>query len=213
MPPGPGVTATSPPALVLASGSRYRRELLGRLGLAFTCQSPDIDETALPGEAPADTALRLARSKAMAVAEGRPTALVIGSDQVAELQGRALGKPGNHEAACRQLADCSGRTVRFRTAVCIVRSRDGRRLEHVDTTEVRFRTLDPVQIDAYLRMDRPYDCAGSFKVESAGIALFESVHSTDPTALTGLPLIWVSGALARLGRPAFGAAADAPPGR
>ena len=199
---------TAPPPLILASGSPYRRELLQRLGLDFTWQSPDIDEAAGPGEAPADTALRLARAKALAIAASRPAALVIGSDQVAELDGRALGKPGDHETACAQLADCSGKTVRFRTGVCLVDGGSGRLLAHVDTTEVRFRTLSPDEIDAYLRMDRPYDCAGSFKVESAGIALFEAVHSSDPTALTGLPLIWVSDALARLGHPVFGAIPD-----
>ena len=182
--------------LVLASTSRYRRELLARLTPTFRVLAPDIDETASAGEAPATLAKRLASAKAHAIAALCPNALVIGSDQVAELYARPLGKPGNAEAACAQLAAVSGRSVEFHTAVCLVDTRSAMHGEHVaiDTTRVIFRRLGADEIARYIAAEQPFDCAGSFKAEGLGIALFEHIESRDPTALIGLPLI----ALARL---------------
>lgn len=177
------------PPLVLASTSRYRRELLARLQWPFEVAGPDIDETALAGEAPAQTALRLAEAKAGAVARIRSNALVIGSDQVADCDGIALSKPGGHAEAVRQLTALSGRTIVFHTALAVVNAVSGRvQRECVDVTS-RFRTLTPAQIDAYLQRERPYDCAGAVKSEALGIALFDEIASEDPTALIGLPLI------------------------
>lgn len=174
--------------LVLASSSRYRRELLERLRIPFLSISPDIDERALPGEHPRDTALRLAQSKTRAIALTRDDAIVIGSDQVAECDGRALGKPGAFDAAVEQLRFLRGRTAFFHTALCVMR---GATVvdSGVVTTEVRFRALDDATIERYLRLEEPYDCAGSAKSESLGIALLDVVKSDDPTALVGLPLI------------------------
>lgn len=174
--------------LVLASTSRYRRELLGRIAARFSAVAPDVDETALPDEAPAALALRLAVAKARAVAALRPEAAVIGSDQVAELDGRALGKPGGHAQARAQLATSSGREVLFHTAICVIAG-DGEARTAADLTRVRFRTLAADEIERYLERERPYDCAGSFKAEGLGIALFEAIVTDDPTALIGLPLI------------------------
>lgn len=174
--------------LVLASTSRYRRELLGRIAARFSAVAPDVDETALPDEAPAALALRLAVAKARAVAALRPEAVVIGSDQVAELDGRALGKPGGHAQARAQLATSSGREVLFHTAICVIAG-DGEARTAADLTRVRFRTLAADEIERYLERERPYDCAGSFKAEGLGIALFEAIATDDPTALIGLPLI------------------------
>ena len=184
--------------LVLASTSRYRRELLGRLGLPFTVDRPDVDETPRPGETPPDLARRLAEAKARDVARRHPGAWVLGSDQVADRDGLPLGKPGDRDAAFRQLADASGREVRFHTAFCLVRG-DGPALAGLDETRVRFRPLDDDAILRYLDAEQPYDCAGSFKCEGLGISLFEAIENRDPTALVGLPLIAVADALRRAG--------------
>jgi septum formation protein len=181
----------NPPPLVLASTSVYRRALLSRLGLAFTTASPDVDETPLPGEPPAATARRLAEAKARAVAAHHPQALVLGSDQVADLDGVAVGKPVDHADAVRQLTMMSGRSVIFHTAVALIRAASGRTHVRVVDVTTKFRTLTAVAIEQYLRRDRPYDCAASIKAETLGIAVVESIQSDDPTALIGLPLIAV----------------------
>ena len=197
------------PRLILASSSAYRRELLGRLQLPFEAIAPDIDETPLPGETPEATALRLARDKAAAVARAHPGALVIGSDQVATLDGAQIGKPGDHARALTQLQTMRGRRVVFHTALCLW---DGRlppevaaqvaQLENIQVF-VSFRDLPDAELDAYLRIEQPYDCAGSAKNEGLGIALLERIDSSDPTALTGLPLIALTGMLRRAGMPFF----------
>lgn len=173
--------------IVLASTSRYRRELLERLRLPFLTWAPEVDESAQPGEPPHETARRLAAAKAVAGAREYSDALVIGSDQVAELDGAPLGKPVHHDAALAQLQRMQGRAVVFHTAVALHAA------GHVEVasvpTTVTFRTLSTAQLDAYLRIDQPYDCAGAAKIESLGIALVERVESSDPTALIGLPLI------------------------
>ena len=174
------------PALILASTSVYRRALLDRLGLPFAVARPEVDETPLPGETPEAMVVRLARAKAEAV--GGANAWAIGSDQTAELDGRPLGKPGTVGNAIAQLAAMSGREVRFLTAVCVA-GPDGRRHEALDVTVVRFRTLAADEIARYVERERPLDCAGSFKSEGLGIALFEAIENRDPTALIGLPLI------------------------
>ena len=184
--------------LVLASTSRYRREMLGRLGLPFDVDRPDVDETPLAGEAPAGTAVRLAEAKARAVAARHPGAWVIGSDQVADLGGLALGKAGGREPALAQLEACSGRRVVFQTALCLLRH-GGLAHAALDRTEVVFRALARDEILRYLDAEQPYDCAGSFKCEGLGITLFEAIHSRDPTALVGLPLIALSAALREAG--------------
>jgi septum formation protein len=185
--------------LVLGSTSPYRRALLERLGLAFDVARPEVDETPLPGEDPAGLARRLAAEKAVAVARQRPGAWVIGADQVAELDGGALGKPGGFDGAARQLAAASGRAVRFHTAVCLRRMGEGPVVAFEDLTVVRFRDLDEATIERYLHAEQPYDCAGSFKVEGLGISLFTAVETRDPTALVGLPLIGLADALRRVG--------------
>ncbi|MEY3273591.1 MAG: hypothetical protein RLZZ341_2497 [Pseudomonadota bacterium] len=175
------------PALILASTSRYRRELLQRLRLPFDVVSPEVDETPLPGEAPAALALRLALAKARAVQARQPGAVVIGSDQVADLDGEPIGKPHTHERAVAQLTRLSGRSVVFQTGVAVVAPGFGRAL--LAPVRVRFRALAPAEIEHYLRTEQPYDCAGSAKSETLGIALLEAIDSDDPTALVGLPLI------------------------
>ena len=177
------------PTLILASTSRYRRELLQRLRLPFEVLSPGVDETPLPGEAPAALALRLALAKARAVAALRPNAVVIGSDQVADLDGLAIGKPGTHERATEQLRLLSGRQAVFQTAVAVVRVDSAFEQVVLAPVSVRFRALSDAEIEHYLRAEQPYDCAGSAKCETLGIALLESIDSDDPTALVGLPLI------------------------
>ncbi len=177
------------PLLILASTSRYRRELLGRLRLPFEVISPEVDETALPDEAPAALAGRLARAKAHAVAALHPGAVVIGSDQVCDLQGQALGKPGNHANATRQLRQLSGHTAVFHTAVAVVQASTHFEKSALATVRVGFRELSDLDIARYLDLDQPYDCAGSAKCETLGITLLESIESDDPTALIGLPLI------------------------
>jgi len=177
------------PQLILASTSRYRRELLERLRLPFDVLSPDVDETALPGEAPAALAQRLALAKAHAVAKRHPNAIVIGSDQVADLAGEAIGKPGTHERAVAQLRRMRGHSVVFQTAVAVVCTANGYAGSALVPVTVRFRRLDDVEIERYLRAEQPYDCAGSAKAETLGIALLDAIESNDPTALIGLPLI------------------------
>ncbi|HXA47552.1 MAG TPA: Maf-like protein [Burkholderiaceae bacterium] len=193
--------------LILGSSSTYRQELLSRLHLPFEVMVPSIDETAQPGETPEATALRLARSKAEAVAQRAPGALVIGSDQVATLDGQQIGKPGNHDNAMNQLRTMRGRRVIFHTALCLWDGRNPDRtpqvqLENVQTF-VTFRDLPDHELDAYLRIEQPYDCAGSAKNEGLGIAILEKIESTDPTALTGLPLIALTGMLRKVGVPFF----------
>jgi septum formation protein len=180
------------PRLVLASTSRYRRDLLARLGVAFDVVAPGVDEAPRPGEAPATTALRLAEAKARAVAAARRDALVIGSDQVADLDGEAIGKPGDVAGAIALLARLSGRTVVFHTGVALVNAATGRvQRERVDVAST-FRTLSAAEIAAYVERERPLDCAGAVKSEALGIVLFERIESDDPTALIGLPLIALS---------------------
>ncbi|OOG42000.1 Maf family nucleotide pyrophosphatase [Rhodanobacter sp. C05] len=191
-------SALAAPRLVLGSTSRYRAELLHRLALDFEQCAPGTDESALPGELPAARALRLAIAKADAAANGLRDALVIGSDQVAELDGLTLDKPGTNERARAQLSVSSGREVHFHTALCLLDTRDGRRQTHVDHTRVRFRVLSAGEIERYIEREQPLDCAGSFKCEGLGISLFEAIDNHDPSALIGLPLI----ALARLLREA-----------
>jgi septum formation protein len=175
--------------IVLASSSPYRRQLLQRLRVPFDTEAPEVDETSRAGETPLETACRLALLKASTIGARRPDAIVIGSDQVAQMDGLALGKPGTHDDALRQLVAMQGRTVVFHTALTVLRRADERvRTDCVDTW-VRFRSLPPEALEAYLRQDQPYDCAGSAKIESLGICLVESVRSDDPTALIGLPLI------------------------
>ena len=176
-------------SIVLASSSRYRRELLQRLGLPFESWSPDVDEAALPAEPPRETAIRLARVKAQAAARKFPQSWVIGSDQVADLDGRAIGKPGTFENARRQLRDVSGHSVLFHTALCVLNARLERRHERLVTTEVAFRRLSDTEIDRYLEREHALDCAGSAKSEGLGVSLLSRMHGEDPTALVGLPLI------------------------
>ncbi len=185
--------------LILASASPYRKELLQRLHLPFDCRPADVDETCQPGEPGPVLASRLAESKAMHIARLEHDALVIGSDQVAQLDDQILGKPGDYQTAFHQLQAASGKVVSFHTAVCLVAS--GTRRSHLDLTTVHFRSLEDAEIDAYLRQEDALDCAGSFKAEGLGIALFERIHSTDPTALLGLPMIWLSRALMLEGYP------------
>jgi len=185
--------------LILASGSPYRRELLGRLHLPFEVVAPEVDETPAPGERPAALAQRLARAKAQAVAASRPRAIVIGSDQVATLDGRSpIGKPGSHERAREQLRAASGRAMQFHTAFAV--AAPGRPLvEATVPVTVRFRELDDAEIDRYLGLEQPFDCAGAARCEGLGISLLEAIHTEDPTALVGLPLIQLAASLRQLG--------------
>jgi septum formation protein len=177
------------PPLILASTSRYRRELLERLRLPFEVVSPQVDETPLPGESPPALAQRLALAKAHAVAVLRPEAVVIGSDQVADLDGEPVGKPGTHERAVAQLQRMRGRRVVFQTGVAVVRNDRGYAQGLLAAVGVNFRSLSDAEIEHYLRTEQPYDCAGSAKCETLGIALLDAIDSDDPTALIGLPLI------------------------
>lgn len=185
--------STPPPSLILGSTSRYRRELLERLRMPFEVASPQVDETPLPREAPAALAIRLALAKAREVAGRFPEAVVIGSDQVADVDGHPIGKPGTHERAVAQLRQMSGRSVVFQTAVAVVRGatlgNPAFEAVQLALVKVRFRTLSENEIERYLRLEQPYDCAGSAKCETLGIALLEAIESDDPTALVGLPLI------------------------
>jgi septum formation protein len=188
--------------LILASTSRYRRTLLGRLGLPFRAQAPDVDETERSGEPPQALAARLAHDKACSLSAAH--AVVIGSDQAASLDGRQLRKPGAHAAALEQLTACQGRVVTFHTAVTVRDVDTGHLWQTIDETRVKFRSHDEAALDRYLQRDQPYDCAGGFKVEGLGIALFEAVDSHDPTGLMGLPLIWLADTLRQAGFDALG---------
>jgi septum formation protein len=195
-----------PPRLILASTSRYRRELLERLRLPFDVASPGVEETPLADETPAQQAQRLAHAKAEAVAGQHPSAVVIGSDQVADLDGEAIGKPGTHECAVAQLRRMSGRRVIFQTAVAVHRHDIGFRALRLAPVVVTFRRLSDAEIEHYLRVEQPYDCAGSAKCETLGIALLAAIDSDDPTALVGLPLIRTCEMLRAAGLDPLGAA-------
>lgn len=185
--------------IVLASTSPYRRQLMERLQVRFEVASPDCDETRRQGESAGDLVVRLAEAKARSVAGQYPGALVIGSDQVAALDDRVLAKPGSHEHAVEQLRACSGRTVVFHTGLCLVDAESGAaRVECIDYA-VRFRTLDDAEIGRYLRLEQPYDCAGSIRSEGYAVTLFESMEGPDPSALIGLPLIRLSALLREAG--------------
>ena len=185
--------------MVLASSSTYRRGLLDRFLDEYETVSPEVDESNEEGLEPDDLARHLARRKAEAVSANARHALIIGADQLAVLEDQVLGKPGNHQQAVEQLMAASGKAVRFLSAVCILDPVSRKRYEHTDTTTVRFRDYDRRLAESYLRHDEPYDCAGSFKLEGAGFVLFKSVDTDDPTALIGLPMIWVADRLLQLG--------------
>ena len=187
--------------LVLASGSRYRKELLGRLGLRFEVALPNVDETPRPDEAPVDTAVRLSVLKAKALQQSHGDALIIGSDQVAESGGRIYGKSGNYENAARQLRELSGKAVDFHTAVTILDAANGTHESRLVPCRVVFRDLDNRLIQSYLEKEKPYDCAGAAKAEGLGIALIARIDTEDPTSLIGLPLIALSEMLQRAGLP------------
>ena len=187
------------PRLILASTSRYRRELLSRLRLPFDVVSPEVDEAPESGERPEALAQRLAVAKARAVAALHPSAIIIGSDQVADLDGASIGKPGNHERATAQLTMMSGRTVVFHTAIAVLCNARAFAATAIVPVTVRFRTLAATEIERYLRAEQPYDCAGSAKCETLGIALLAAIESDDPTALVGLPLIRICDLLRRAG--------------
>lgn len=189
----------SAPTIFLASSSPYRRGLLDRFLDHYETVSPDVDESNSEGLAPSVLATSLARKKAEAIAINARQALVIGADQLAVLDDQVLGKPGDHQKAVEQLLAASGKAVTFLTAVCILDPIGRTRYEHTDITTVRFRQFDRRLAEAYLRHDEPYDCAGSFKLEGAGFVLFEAVDTDDPTALIGLPMIWLADRLLQLG--------------
>jgi 7-methyl-GTP pyrophosphatase len=191
--------------LVLASTSPYRRALLGRLGLPFVAAAPSTDEAPLPGERPSATALRLAEAKARSIAAAHPAALIIGSDQVADCEGEPVGKPGSHARAVLQLTRQSGRTVVFHTGLALLDAATGECQTALVDVRSTFRPLAAAEIEAYLRREQPYDCAGSVKSEALGIALFERIESDDPTALVGLPLIRLTGMLRAAGVPVLAA--------
>jgi septum formation protein len=187
------------PPLILGSTSRYRRELLARLRLPFDVAAPAVDETPQPGEAPAALALRLALAKGRDVAARHPDAIVIGADQVCDLDGEPIGKPGTHARAVEQLTRLSGRTAVFQTALAVLRPASGFERALLAPVRVKFRALAAADIDRYLRLEQPYDCAGSAKCETLGIALLEAIDSDDPTALVGLPLIRTAALLREAG--------------
>jgi septum formation protein len=189
----------SAPTIVLASSSSYRRDLLDRFLDQYETVTPGVDESNDQGLDPGELATYLARKKAEAIVKNAREALVIGADQLAILDDQVLGKPGDHQKAVEQLLAAAGKTVTFLTAVCILDPIGRARYEHTDKTSVRFRQFDRRLAEAYLRYDKPYDCAGSFKLEGAGFVLFESVNTDDPTALIGLPMIWVADRLLQLG--------------
>jgi len=185
--------------LILASTSRYRREMLSRLRLPFDCVPPETDETPIPGEPPAQLAARLATAKAQTVAARHPDAVVIGSDQVADFRGEPVGKPGTHDKAVEQLRRMRGQVITFHTAVAVHCVALGYMKSFAAPVEVVFRDLSDADIERYLRLETPYDCAGSAKSEGLGIALLSSIRSDDPTALIGLPLIRTAGLLREVG--------------
>lgn len=195
---------TNPP-IILASSSPYRSELLGRLQLPFKAVAPDVDETPLANETPEQTALRLAQQKAQALSSRFPETIIVGSDQVATLEGQQIGKPGNHANALKQLQLMRGKEVIFHTALCVLDNRSENQTSatriqtHNCQTRVQFRDLSDAELDQYLRIEQPYDCAGSAKNEGLGIAIIAAIHSADPTSLTGLPLIGLCGMLRQLG--------------
>jgi septum formation protein len=189
----------SGPRLVLASTSAYRRQLLERFGIRFTVAAPDVDEAPLPGETPLDLTNRLARAKAEVVANRQRGSVVIGSDQVALFGRDIIGKPGNPERCIEQLKRLSGQRLAFHTAVNVMHSDTGANESHLDITTVQFRKLTDQEIERYVARERPVNCAGGFKAEGLGITLFDQIESQDPTALIGLPLIWLAGALRRSG--------------
>ena len=189
----------SAPTIFLASSSRYRRDLLNRFLDNYEVVDPEVDERNNLGLPPAELAQYLARKKAEAIAVNARKSLIIGADQLAVLEDRVLGKPGDHARAIEQLLASSGKSVTFLTAVCILDPVGRARYEHTDKTIVRFRQFDRRLAEAYLKRDEPYDCAGSFKIEGAGFVLFESVETDDPTGLIGLPMIWVADRLLQLG--------------
>ena len=189
----------SAPTIFLASSSQYRRELLNRFLDNYEVVDPEVDERNDLGLPPAELAQHLARKKAEAIAVNARKSLIIGADQLAVLEDRVLGKPGDHAKAIEQLLASSGKSVTFLTAVCILDPVGRARYEHTDKTVVRFREFDRRLAEAYLKHDKPYDCAGSFKLEGAGFVLFESVETDDPTGLIGLPMIWVADRLLQLG--------------
>lgn len=186
-------------SLILASSSRYRQQLLARLGQPFRAIAPDVDEQPEPGESPEQLSARLGLLKARTVAQAHPEALVIGSDQVADLNGQILGKPGTHERAAAQLRACAGQQVLFHTSLALVGQKQGLMLQDLVQYRVQFRPLSDAAIDNYLRRDEPWDCAGSFRWESLGIALFSAMEGSDPTALEGLPLIALTRLLGQAG--------------
>ncbi|HEY1900061.1 MAG TPA: Maf family nucleotide pyrophosphatase [Steroidobacteraceae bacterium] len=194
---------SSEPPLILASTSPYRRELLERLELPFTVEAPAVDEAHLPGEPPTERALRLAAAKAEEVALRHPGAVVIGSDQVAAAGGVILDKPGTVERACQQLKHLGGSQARFHTACALRWHNTGFSVNHLETTTVTVRDLTRAEIEAYVSREQPLNCAGSFKSEGLGIALFSRIDSQDPTGLVGLPLIWLAGALRQAGYSLF----------
>jgi septum formation protein len=198
MPPTPPF-----PRLILGSSSIYRKELLSRLRLPFDVIVPDIDESPLPGELPQDTACRLAKEKALAVAKTAPDALIIASDQVATLNNQQIGKPGNHASALQQLRTMRGKEVIFHTALCLLDNRTPDTAKALQLTNVQtfvtFRDLPDAELDAYLHLEQPYDCAGSAKNEGLGITILENIRTSDPTALTGLPLIALTSMLRQAG--------------
>lgn len=194
---------TPQPPLILASTSPFRRELLERLGLAFTVENPEVDEAHLQGEPPTERALRLAAAKAEAVAVRHPRAVVIGSDQVAAAGGVILDKPGTVERAQQQLKHLSGSQARFHTACAVRWHNTGYSVNHLETVTVAIRDLTAAEIENYIAKEQPLNCAGSFKSEGLGIALFSRIESEDPTALVGLPLIWLAGALRQAGYSLF----------
>lgn len=185
--------------VVLASTSQYRRQLLERLSLRFTVAAPDVDESPLPGETPVDLVTRLARAKAEVVARRHPNSVVIGSDQLAVFGREIIGKPGNPERCIEQLKAFSGQRLAFHTAVHVIHSDTGSNEGHLDLTTVYFRKLSDAEVERYVARERPVSSAGGFKIEGLGISLFDRVESQDPTALIGLPLIWLSAALRRAG--------------
>jgi septum formation protein len=185
--------------IILASGSPFRKQLLDRLQLDYKCLAPDIDEAVIPGEDASNYVCRLAESKANRVAVDYPQAIVIGSDQCALLEGKILGKPGSHENALQQLVEARGKTVTFHTAVCVLNLSAGFRAVEDVVYEVEFRNLSDQQLDHYLRVEEPYQCAGSFKSEGYGTCLFKRMRGEDPTALIGLPLIALTRMLEKAG--------------
>jgi 7-methyl-GTP pyrophosphatase len=186
-------------SLILASTSAYRRQLLSRLAVSFETHAPGVEEAYVERESPADRALRLALEKARAVLRAYPEAVVIGADQVATCGDQVLDKPGSAARARTQLETLSGRTAQFHTACAVLGAERRLQLAHLDTTTVAFRHLSPAEIDRYVALERPFDCAGAFRAESLGISLLEFIDSRDPTALIGLPLIWLAAALREAG--------------